>query len=287
MGDEPSVSVLMTAFNREKYIAEAIDSVLASTFKDWELIIVDDQSKDSTVEIAQTYASSDPRIKVYVNPYNLGDYPNRNKAASYAKGKYLKYVDADDKIYPHGLEVLVTMMELAPEAGYGLCTIPADKNHIFPLVLLPSEAYRYHYLQQKGIFLRAPLSSIIRKEAFERVGGFVNKKMVGDYEMWHKLSLRFAVVLLPQGLVWYRVHSEQEMASHSKYAMEYLTISEHYVDQSELSHKEKALLLNKLRRNQFMKLIKNPMKMELKKRIEFFKQSNIELKKILSDTSYF
>ena len=85
------VSVLMTSFNRDKYIAEAIDSVLASTYQNWELIIVDDCSKDKTVEIAKSYEAKDNRIKVYVNKKNLGDYPNRNKAASYAKGKYIKY----------------------------------------------------------------------------------------------------------------------------------------------------------------------------------------------------
>jgi glycosyltransferase involved in cell wall biosynthesis len=80
----PIVSVLMTSFNREKYIAEAIESVLASTYKDFELIIVDDVSTDATVAIAEKYAKQDGRIKVYKNQNNLGDYKNRNRAASYA-----------------------------------------------------------------------------------------------------------------------------------------------------------------------------------------------------------
>jgi glycosyltransferase involved in cell wall biosynthesis len=94
------------------YIAEAIDSVINSNYQNWELIIVDDCSKDRTVEIARKYEKQDDRIKVYVNKTNLGDYPNRNRAASYAKGKYLKYVDADDLIYPHGLEVMVRALEI-------------------------------------------------------------------------------------------------------------------------------------------------------------------------------
>lgn len=72
------VSVLMTSYNREKYVAEAIESVIAQTFTEWELIIVDDQSKDATVSIAKDYAKKDSRIKVYINNHNLGDYPNRN-----------------------------------------------------------------------------------------------------------------------------------------------------------------------------------------------------------------
>ena len=96
MNDSPLVSLLMTSYNREKYIGFAIESVLASTYTNWELIIVDDGSIDKTVEIAQQYEKKDGRIRFYRNEKNLGDYPNRNKAASYAGGKYIKYVDADD-----------------------------------------------------------------------------------------------------------------------------------------------------------------------------------------------
>src|SRR5947207_2038625 len=115
----PLVSVLTTAYNREKYIAEAIESVLACSFKDFELIIVDDCSADRTVAIGRRYPS-ESRVRVHVNEKNLGDYPNRNRAASLAQGRYLKYVDSDDVIYPHGLEAMVGMMERFPDSGLGL-----------------------------------------------------------------------------------------------------------------------------------------------------------------------
>ena len=119
----PLVSVLMTAYNRANYIALAIQSVLNSTYTNFELIIVDDRSSDNTLEIAKQFGITDDRIKIYSNEINLGDYPNRNKAAGYASGKYLKYVDADDYIYPFGLEILVTSMENFPDAAWGLCSI--------------------------------------------------------------------------------------------------------------------------------------------------------------------
>jgi glycosyltransferase involved in cell wall biosynthesis len=212
----PLVSVLMTSYNREKYIAEAIDSVLCSSYRDFELIIVDDGSKDRTIEIARQYAGKDQRVKVYLNEQNLGDYPNRNKAASYATGKYLKYVDADDLIYPWGLELLVQMMEKFPDAGWGLCSLEQDRNRIFPFELGPKEAYEYNFFGP-GLFLKAPLSSIIKREIFEQSGGFAPLRMVGDYEMWHRLARNFPVVLMPHGIVWYREHSEQEMNSHSQF----------------------------------------------------------------------
>src|SRR5450631_849992 len=110
----PLVSVLMTAFNREKLIGQAIESVLASTYSDLELIVVDDGSSDSTVEIAKDYAAKDDRIKVFINEKNLGDYPNRNRAASHAKGKYIKFVDSDDKLFDFSLEYCVSQMEKYP-----------------------------------------------------------------------------------------------------------------------------------------------------------------------------
>ncbi|WP_178990253.1 glycosyltransferase family 2 protein [Winogradskyella schleiferi] len=204
------VSVLMTVYNREKYIAEAIESVLNSTYQNWELIIVDDQSKDNSVTIAKSYQAKDSRIKVYVNEKNLGDYPNRNQAAAYAKGKYLKYVDADDKIYPHGLELLVYYMEQFPEAGYGLCSLPQDKLQQFPFQLSTEQAYQRHYFQQP-LFHKAPLSAIIKTAAFNSIGGFTGKQHLGDFEMWHLLSQEFPVVLMPHGIAWYREHDDQQM----------------------------------------------------------------------------
>ncbi len=225
---QPIVSILMTAYNREKYIACAIESVLASTYTDFELIITDDQSNDKTVEIAQQFAGKDQRVKIFVNEHNLGDYPNRNMAASYARGKYLKYVDADDYIYPWGLQHLVEMMEQFPEAGWGLCSLEQNFERPFPFMLSPKEAYHYNYTGP-GLFHKAPLSSIIKKEAFDAVGGFATIRMAGDFEMWHRLSQKFPVVLMPHGIVWYREHHEQEMNNYRKYLEVYEIIKLKYL----------------------------------------------------------
>lgn len=217
--NSPTVSVLMTAYNREKYIAEAIESVLASTFTDFELIIVDDCSNDRTVEIAKSYAAGDPRVSVHVNEKNLGDYANRNKAATYARGRYLKYVDSDDVLYSHCLVVMVSMMDVYPEAGYGLsCSRLQDKP--FPILKSPREAYRTNYFLE-GLFSASPLSAIIKKSIFAKVGGFPEIRMAGDFAMWHLLSQSHSVVLMPAGLAWYRVHEKQEMVKTRKHPFEY------------------------------------------------------------------
>jgi glycosyltransferase involved in cell wall biosynthesis len=208
--EQPLVSVLMTAYNREKFIREAIESVLDSTYTHFELIIVDDGSSDATVAIARSYADTDPRVKVYVNEANLGDYPNRNRAASYAQGKYLKYLDSDDMIYRYGLEAFVTFMEQDEEAAAGFCYRRNISHQPFPLVMKPSESLRYHFFTE-GFLDCGPTGTIIRRDYFEKLGGFSGKRMIGDLEFGLKVAGRYKVMLLPPALVFWRSHGDQEI----------------------------------------------------------------------------
>ncbi|HTB53349.1 MAG TPA: glycosyltransferase [Ferruginibacter sp.] len=259
MNDQPLVSVLMTSYNREKYIEEAIKSVLSSTYTNFELIIVDDCSKDRTVEIAKNYAAKDPRIKVYVNEQNLGDYPNRNKAASYAKGKYIKYLDADDLIYYYGLEVMVNYMERYPEAGFGLSSV-ADHYKPFPIYLDPLHVYLEHY-NGYGHLYRAPGSSIIRLDAFNEVGGFSGERMIGDIEFWFRIARYYSMVKFPAELYWSRIHEEQE--SKTDYAKKHYPKLTDQVEYNALRHTdcplpaiEKSKILKKIKHRKYHRIIK-------------------------------
>jgi glycosyltransferase involved in cell wall biosynthesis len=198
----------MTAYNREKYIAEAIESVLASTYTNFELIIVDDRSTDNTYHIAKAYELKDPRVRVYLNSKNLGDYPNRNKAAGYAKGKYLKYVDCDDKIFPSCLEVMVNAIEKYPEAALGIC-----KSTGSSVELLASEQA---YLSPIGILeYYGPTGSIIVSKRFFELGMFKELVTVSDWDMWYRLAARWPVVAMPADLVLWRDHANNTLKSDS------------------------------------------------------------------------
>ena len=241
------VSILMTSYNREKFISEAIESVLASTYSNFELIIVDDCSSDNTVAIAKKYAEKDQRIHVYVNDKNLGDYPNRNKAATYAKGKYIKYIDADDMIYPWGLEIIINSFEKFPNVGYCLDSIEQDVHTIYPMILSPKDAYSREYFRL-SIFNKAPTSATIRLEVFNRFDGFSGKQHIGDFELWHKLSLTENVLLLPHGIVWSREHDEQESKANrtdSYVLFKYMLVSKEFLQMVhnplELSLKTEAI----------------------------------------------
>ncbi len=204
---QPIVSVLTTIYNREVFLAEAIDSVLAQTFEDFELILLDDCSTDRSPEIARSYLS-DTRVRFYQNEKNLGDYPNRNAAAAHARGTYLKFVDSDDTISKDCLEVMVASMHAHPDAALGLCKSP-ETFPTLPCQLLPLESYRMHFFEQ-GIFSNAPLSTIIRRSSFEAVGGFSGKQFVGDSELWLRLAARYPILFLRNKLTQWRSHGAQE-----------------------------------------------------------------------------
>jgi glycosyltransferase involved in cell wall biosynthesis len=207
----------MTSYNREKYIGEAIESVLASTYKNFELIICDDRSQDKTVEIARQFADKDERISLYINETNLGDYPNRNKVASYAVGKYLKYQDSDDLIYPHSLQIMVDALERFPEAAFAFCGNETQDNASpYPIMYTSYEAYKTHFFAAGGLFYAGPVGTIIRRTAFEEAGRFSGRRYIGDGEMWMKFALKYPIVKIQPGLIWWRTHPGQEFSMGSQ-----------------------------------------------------------------------
>lgn len=212
---KPIVSILTTVYNREKYLAECIESVQKGHFQDYEHIIVDDRSSDRSLEIAHEYAAKDDRIRMYQNETNLGDYPNRNQAASYATGKYIKYLDADDMLTNFMLEIMVHAMEEHPTAAVGLFDHSRVKP-VYPLLISPRETYLKSFNGQYDFIHRSPLGAIINREIFNREGGFCDERMTGDFELWLRLGARYPIVLIPGGAPgYYREHEEQEMTLHS------------------------------------------------------------------------
>jgi glycosyltransferase involved in cell wall biosynthesis len=208
MENKPLVSVLMTAFNREKYIAEAIESILGSTYTNFELIIVDDCSNDKTVEIAKGYEVIDKRIKVYKNKTNLSQFPNRNKAASYAKGTYLKYVDSDDIIYPFSLRMMVDAMQQFPDAALGFCLTHGACRFPLPYKINSADAFKQHFFEG-GLLFVGPSGLIIKRKVFEAVRGFEEFGMPSDNHLTLKIAAHYPVVAMNRDLFWWRVHVGQ------------------------------------------------------------------------------
>ena len=206
------VTVLMTAYNRERYIGAAIESVLAQTYKDFELVVVDDASTDATVETAREYAARDPRVSVVVNERNLGDYPNRNHAFGYVNTPLFKYHDSDDVMYPHCLETMVAALDGHADADFALTTSRPWAGGPCPMLLTPWMCYAREYFGE-GMFHLGPACGLFRREAFARLGPFPAEGTISDYFFWMRACRSANVVLVAGDLFWYRRHDGQEIES--------------------------------------------------------------------------
>lgn len=211
MTARPTVSVLLTAFNRERFVGPAIESVLVQTFTDFELLVVDDCSTDGTVEVARRYLS-DPRVRLVQNERNLGDYPNRNHAATFAVGEYIKYHDSDDLMYPHCLSTMVSALALEPRAGFGLSSGWCWPGGPCPMLLTPRMAYQREFLGA-GMFGCGPAGALFRTKVFRELGGFPNEGPHSDWLLWLNACRRVSTLLLYADLFWYRVHEGQHLQS--------------------------------------------------------------------------
>lgn len=204
--EAPPVTVITTVYNRARYLPTAIESVLAQRFADFEYLIVDDASTDDSAAIAQAYAGRDARIRVVVNQRNLGDYANRNVGARLARGRFLKYADSDDLLYPHALESMVRALTAFPDCAYALAT-PPKAGLSYPCRLAPSEAYAL-FARDGRIFQHAPVDALIDREALLSIGGFPEVEHA-DLPCWLKLSQAYPLLLVPAGLAWWRRHDQQ------------------------------------------------------------------------------
>ena len=119
--EQPLVSVIMPAYNAEKYIGEAISSVLSQTYGNWELFVLDDCATDRTAEIAAGFARSDPRIRLLRNPQNMGVAATRNRGAALAGGEWIALLDSDDIWHSDKLE---KQLERAWESGADIVYCP-------------------------------------------------------------------------------------------------------------------------------------------------------------------
>lgn len=242
----PKVSVITTCYNRQAFIGDCIRSVLQSQYDNIEYIIVDDCSTDRSWDIISEFALQDSRIRAVRNPENLGDYPNRNNALTYATGMYVKFVDSDDLMYPYALHTFVHHMEANPDAGFCLSVSPHFFS-VYPQKLDTLEAFEAHYIQRKRILYEGPTSAFFRSDAMKLVGYFNETRMSGDFETWHKLAYSTKLLLLPKGsYMFWRTHDGQENAIHKsnvEYNFQYFDFSIRFLSNiSRFTEREQQIL---------------------------------------------
>jgi len=211
--EAPTVSVIMTTYNASKYVGEAIESILHQSFRDWELIIVDDGSTDSTRNIVGAY--QDPRIRFEPRPHK-GRAKALNEAVSLARGRYVANMDADDVALPYRLELEVDFLRKNKDYGLVGTAKPILFNgpgKVTKMLSRPeSDSELRRALKTYNPFFHSAV--MYRREAWRAVGGY-NEEIpcLIDYEFWIRIASRYKVRNLPVPLAKKRIHSEQYFAS--------------------------------------------------------------------------
>jgi glycosyltransferase involved in cell wall biosynthesis len=203
----PQVSVIMPVFNGAAYLAFAIDSVLAQTFQDWELIVIDDGSNDASALVAQAY--TDPRIRFLKNLHNLGLPLTRNRGLDKARGNYVAFLDSDDIALPQRLQKQIDFLEANP----GIAAVGASAQLINAQgqvigsnkgQRLGDRAYCKARLLFGAYFTTSSFTAraqVLRENRFD-----LSMALAEDHDLYIRLCERHCLVNLPQILIQYRIH---------------------------------------------------------------------------------
>lgn len=203
----PAVSVVVSAYNAERYLREAVDSILAQTFTDFELIVIDDGSKDGTLGILRQYEKRDARFRV-ISRANKGLTISLNEGLAAARGALIARMDGDDVCLPTRFEKQVAFLHENPEVvvvGCGVELIDPYGLHI-GAVTYPSthEAIDARLLAGEGGAIPHP-GSMMRKSAFDQTGGYrAQFNNSEDLDLWLRLAEIGKVANLPEILLKYR-----------------------------------------------------------------------------------
>lgn len=216
----PRATVLLPVYNGEAYLAEAIESVLGQTFPDFELLVIDDGSKDGSWQILESYAAKDARVRP-IRQANIGLAATLNRGLELATGDYIARLDSDDLCEPRRLEAQVRFMDANPEvglcgAGYRIFGESVKTEDASPR-FTDSESLSCGLLFRNQF---AHPSVMIRRETIERTGLVYDPEFVAeDYEYWTRLAKVTRLACLPEILIRYRVHREQRTEHVREYAL--------------------------------------------------------------------
>lgn len=203
MNAQPLFTVVTVTYNSSRWVKDAVESVLASSFNDFEYIICDDCSTDNTWELVNQY--KDPRIRLHRHENNVGEYANRNHALQMAKGAYILYVDGDDMLYKQTLRNLSEYVAAWPQA----VSIWGVWSHqmqfcFFPVLLQPLEIMRWIYGANLPIAIMGFGETLFKTESLKSIGGFSDAFISGDTYIKKKLALSGPILLVPVGFMFWR-----------------------------------------------------------------------------------
>lgn len=207
----PKISVVIPVFNRAQLISKAIDSVLAQTFSDHEIIIIDDGSTDGSGDIARNYSSG--RIKC-IRIEHSGTASARNRGIKEAKGKYISFLDSDDTLEPSALADLYEALEADADAGlaYGDFKLTGDPGNVPIGLRRPAQKYSGRVFDKllMGNFIPC-LGTMVRSSCFGDVGLFDESfKWLEDWELFIRISKKYKVIHIDKIVGDYMFHEKNK-----------------------------------------------------------------------------
>jgi glycosyltransferase involved in cell wall biosynthesis len=213
------VSICIPTYNYGQYLAETIESILAQSFADFEVIIVDDHSSDGTRAVVEPYAAKDSRIRFSVNPENLGMVQNWNHCLSLARGEYVKFVFGDDLLATEDtLKKMVAVLDADPSVSLvGSARNFIDENSALLKVesrfrrsgVLPGADVVNYCLMRQGNLIGEPSVVMFRREQGKR-GFLTSYRQIVDLEMWFHLLEQGNFGYINEPLCSFRIHREQQ-----------------------------------------------------------------------------
>lgn len=213
----PKISVIIAVYNGEKYIKEAIDSLLAQTYPSLEIIVIDDGSQDGTEKIVKGYGEA---LRYFFQP-NQGQPVAMNLGLSLARGKYVTFLDADDIYTPTKLALQIEFLEKNPHL-----------NHVFGHIEhflspdIPAEEKHKWKCPQKIQPTFSAATGLFEKALFDEVGGFNPEQRIGNFIEWYirakKKGLTEAII--PEKVLMRRIHQNNMTSNTPGAALEYLKI---------------------------------------------------------------
>ena len=209
MRSKPTASVIMCAYNEERFLIQAVGSILGQTWRDLELIVVDDGSSDSTPEILRRI--DDDRVRVLRQP-NRGLAAARNHGIGYARGDFITFMDGDDLCDPRRIEKQIRFLMTNTDLdGVGTWETVVDKHGVplesTSLLCDPADIRREYREGRMGLNGAAVM---IRSDVLREVGGFrVAMRLAQDFDLWLRVTERYEIACIPEHLYTYRIHPGQ------------------------------------------------------------------------------
>ncbi len=204
--NKPLVSIIMNCYNGEQYLKEAIDSIYAQTYNNWEIVFVDNCSIDNSAEIARSY--KDKRIKYYKTRKNIPLYAARNIAIDECNGQYIGFLDCDDIWLENKLEKQISLVGSGHDIVFGRYQVFSSRSEI----LSKSEdgvSMPYGACTTNDLFRSNPISIgcvVIRTSLLKKYRFNPYYQLLGDYDLWVRLSISHPITLLDTVMEYSRQH---------------------------------------------------------------------------------